>query len=212
MALLERENRKLKKRLGTYRLERDRYNEALGENQRLRLLLGFKQQTGYEAIPAEIIGMGTAGLPGSVHLDVGWKDGCRKNMVIVSHEGVVGRLVSIGRNASVGQLMTDPSFRISGKVQRSRVLGIVRWLYGNICVLEGVPGRGDVQVGDRVVTSGFSRIYPPGLVIGRVFKISPHRNGLFQNILLRTEEDFTSLEEVFVLREISNSDVAPWEQ
>lgn len=195
-----RENQRLIMKVGELSLREDQYREALLENRRLRKLLGFKKQGDFDFIPAEVVGIKTIGIPGLVYLNVGWEDGCKKNMVLMTDKGVVGKIVSVSKSTSVGELLTDPNFRISAKVERSRVLGIVRWLYGNVCTLEGVPRGSDVKIGDLIITSGYSQIYPPGLVIGRVFKVSQKNRDLFQNILLRTEVDFGTLEELLVLK------------
>ena len=196
------ENRRLSVELAGLSLERDRCREALIENRRLRRLLEFKEQSAYDFIPAEVIGRGTVGVPGSVHLNMGWDEGCRKDMALVTDRGVVGKLLFVNASMSVGQLLTDPNFRISAKVQESGVMGIVRWLYGNVCSLDGVPLNSDVQVGNRVVTSGYSQIYPEGFFIGRIFDVSSDQEGLFKNVLLRTAVDFETLEELLVLRSI----------
>jgi rod shape-determining protein MreC len=200
LATLRRENIRLIEELGELSAMRNRYLEVMPENQRLRNLLGFKEQNTFDFIPAEIIGMGTMGIPGSIHINIGSNEACRKDMPIVTHKGIVGKLIAVNQFTSVGHLLADPNFRISGKDQRSRVLGIVRWLYGNICVLEGVPLRSDVQIGDLIVTSGYSRIYPAGLPIGRIFEVSTDKSPLFQKIMLRTEVDFSTLEEVLVIK------------
>jgi rod shape-determining protein MreC len=196
----EKENKQLLKQIGELSLKLHYSQEATEENIRLRRLLGLKNRNGFDVIPAEVIGMGTIGVPGSVHLNIGSEDGCRKNMVLMTESGVVGKLISISRYSSIGELLTDPNFRISAKVQRSRVLGIVRWLYGNICMLEGVPQESDVQVSDVIVTSGYSHIYPPGLPIGTVYQVDSQDESLFLTVLLKTQVEFESLESVLVLK------------
>ncbi len=204
LLVVHQENQRLWMEVGRLSLERDQYREALMENRRLRRLVGFKERKTFDFVPAEVIGRGTVGMEGSVHLNVGREEGCRKNMVLVTDRGLVGKLVSVGQSTSVGQLLTDSNFRVSVKVQQSRVLGIVRWLYGNVCILEGVTPISDVRVGSLVVTSGYSQIYPPGLAIGRVFEVSLDREGLFQKILLWTEVDFGTLEGLLVLKNNSS--------
>lgn len=193
-------HRELLVELGRVSLERDRYQETLQENQRLRRLLGFMEQKRFDCIPAEVIGRGTVGIAGTVHLNIGWRKGCHKNMALVTEKGVVGKIVSVNAFSSVGLLLTDPNCRVSGKVQRTRILGIVRWLYGDVCQFEGVPLKSDVRVGDVIVTSGYSEIYPPGLAVGRVIDVSPDEEGLFLKIRLKTAVDLGTLEEVLVLK------------
>ena len=194
------ENKRLMEEVGRLAMMEARFEEAQEENRRLRRLLGFKERQGFEVIPAEVTGRGTVGLHASVFLNVGHKDGCRKDLVIMTDQGLVGRLISVSRDYSVGQTITDPSFRLSAKIQRSRVFGIIRWLHGNICILEGVPLHSDVKEGDLIVTSGYSQIYPEGLPVGHVFSVSPDEGGLFLAVLLRTSVNFGTLEELLILK------------
>jgi rod shape-determining protein MreC len=200
MITVYQDNKRLLDQLSRFSFREDQYNEMILENRRFRKLLGFKERNLFQFIPAEIVGRGTGSMPGSVYLNIGSEDGCRKNMVLVNDRGLVGKIVSVGQLTSIGQLISDPNFRVSAKTQRSRVLGIVKWHHGNICLLEGVSQRTDVQIGDLVVTSGYSQIYPAGIAIGRIFQILPDKEGLFLRILLKTEVDLDKIEEVFVLK------------
>jgi len=173
--------------------------EIRHENERLRTLLDLRSRSENILLPAEITSWGTRVLPGSVHLNVGSDKGCRRNLALIAHGGAAGRLVATGRSSSVGQLLNDPTSRISGMVQRSRVLGIVHWLHGDVFSLKGVPVNSDVTVGDTVVTSGYSDIYPKGLPIGQIQKITSDESGLFLNVQLRPAVDFSRLETVFVV-------------
>lgn len=196
---LGQENRVLKTRLARQDLDLAWCREIQCENDRLRILLDLRARSEYVLLPAEITGRGTRVLPGSVHLNVGSDKGCRRNLALIARGGVAGRLAAAGRASSVGQLLNDPASRISGMVQRSRVLGIVHWLYRDVFTLKGVPVNSDVIAGDTVVTSGYSDIYPKGLPIGTIHHVKPDESGLFLNILLKSTVDFSTLETVFVL-------------
>ena len=78
--------------------------------------------------------------------------------------------------------------------------------YGTTCLKEGVSPRSDIRIGDAVVTSGYSEIYPPGLTIGKVVNIAETSETLFKKVTLRTEVDFGSFEEVLVLQSISQKE------
>ena len=197
---IQQQNRQLLKEVGDLYLEKTKYQEAIFENKRLRSLLNFQEATRYHCLAAEVTGYNPSNLQGQVHLNIGSQSGCEKNQVLINEKGLVGRILNTNLFSSTGQLITDPNFRVSAKVQRSSVLGIVRWLYGNMCLLEGVSIRSDVQIGDVIVTSGYSEIYPPGLPIGRVVKIKETSEALFKHVAVHTEVDFGSIEEVLVLQ------------
>ncbi len=185
---------------GALALRESMYREVLEENNRLRRMLGFMEQSADVVLPAQVVGIGGVYQPGSVTLNVGSSQGCRKDMALTTEHGVAGKLVHVQKQTSTGQLITDPDLRISGRIARSRVLGIVRWLYGSVCALEGVSQTADVRSGDLVVTSGFSQIYPAGLSIGRIFEVHPEKNGLYLRILLQLEAHLETVETLFVLK------------
>jgi len=194
------ENRRLREALTRLAYENNELKEALLENARLRKLLGFAARSQLELIPARVIGYSTTGAIKSVILEGGKDKGLKRNMAMITPEGLAGKIFSVGRRHSVGQLLNDQNFRVSGTVQRSRVHGIVQPRGGSVCVFSGVPNRSDVKVGDVVVTSGYSLIFPPGLRIGIVVSVNDDPKGLFSQILITPRVDLTSLEEVFVVR------------
>ena len=200
---LQKQNRQLLEQVGFLELEQVKYQEALFENERLRTLLNFQKAVSFHCVAAEVIGYNPSNIQGLVHLNIGSQNGCEKNQALINDKGLVGRVLSVNTATSTGQLIVDPNFRVSAKIQRSSVLGIVRWLYGNTCLLEGVSPRSDIRVGDAVVTSGYSEIYPPGLPIGKVVNIAETSEKLFKKVNILTEVDFGSIEEVLVLQFIS---------
>lgn len=172
------------------------------ENARLRQLIGFHQQHAMDMVAARVIGKGSRRGINSIVLDVGREDGVAKNMPLVVADGLVGKIYQVGSNEAIGQLLLDQNFRVGAKIQRSRVVGILRWSGTNeICFLNEVPQRADVQVGDTVITSGYSDIFPAGLKIGQVVQTTPSARGLFREIQVKPFVDFDKLEATFVIRE-----------
>ncbi|MDZ7262982.1 MAG: rod shape-determining protein MreC [candidate division KSB1 bacterium] len=183
-------------------LENSFAHEMRLENERLRQLIGFRQTHAMDMVAARVIGRGSRRSINSIVLDVGREDGVAKNMPLVVAEGLVGKIYQVGASESVGQLLLDQNFRVGAKIQRSRVVGILRWGgTSEICYLNEVPQRADVQVGDTVITSGYSDIFPAGLKIGLVVQTTPSAQGLFREIQLKPFVNFDKLEETFVIRE-----------
>ncbi|MBC7185955.1 MAG: rod shape-determining protein MreC [Calditrichaeota bacterium] len=197
---LGRENTELRRINAQLVLDNAILAEARAENERLRALLGFTTQAPLDYVPARVIGTSTQGFVNCVILDVGSGKGLRKNMPVVCAEGLVGKLYTVGRDQSLAQLLTDRNARVSARVQRSRVTGIVRSVHANLFLLEQVPKRADVRVGDVVVTSGLTPMFPAGLKIGTVSAVSEEAPGLFMTISLLPAADFSRLEELLVVR------------
>jgi len=174
------------------------------ENERLTELIVFKERNELQLIASRIIVRGTKGFINGIVLDAGTRDGVAKNMPLVVSNGLVGKIYQAGEDQAIGHLLLDRNFRVSAKIQRSRVAGIVSWEGGEFCRLNEVPNRSDVQVGDSVITSGFGEIFPPGIMIGTVTNITESPRAMFLNIEMKPSVDFDKLEEVFVVVEQRN--------
>jgi rod shape-determining protein MreC len=181
-------------------LENSFMHEMALENQRLRELIGFKQQHEMQLIAAQVIGKGNREGIQSIVLDVGSQDSVTKNMPIVVADGLVGKIFQVGGDYSLGQILFDQNFRVSGKAQRSRVDGIIHWEKGDFCLLKEVPKRSDVLKDDWIITSGYGEIFPSGLRIGQISEISELPNDLFMYIKVKPAVDFEKLEEVFLIK------------
>lgn len=197
---LYEENRWLRQKNTELMLDNSRLMEAWLENQRLRQMLAFKSESQLDLTPAKVIGKGGNEFIHSVFLSVGSLDGVRKNMPVVTARGLVGKIYSEGPHYATAQLLLDRNFKVSAMIQRSRVTGIINWYGGNQIILAGVPKRSDVKVGDAVVTSGYSSIFPGGLKIGLVTQITEEAQDMFMKIIVKPVVDFTMLEELFVIK------------
>ena len=181
-------------------LENSRMREAILENQRLRKLIGFKKTTQYPLIAAKVTGGSFSGFMNNILLDVGKQDRVKKNMPVVIPEGLVGKIYQVGNNHSIVHLLLDQNFRVSGKILRSSIKGIISWKGGGqICDLDEIPNRSDIKVGDLVVTSGYSEIFPEGIYIGKVVTAVNTQRSLFMKIKVKPDVDFNRLEEVLVI-------------
>lgn len=175
-----------------------RKEEAL-ENERLRKLLQFQRESEFQVLPAEIINRGGSSIVNSVTINIGGIQGVKKDEAVVISEGVVGKTISVGENTSIVQLLTDVNFRLSVKTRRTRANGILVWSHDNICTIENVPKSLDIMRGDTIITSGYSDIFPEGMLVGKVIATSNEIPGFHKQIDIRTFVNFNELEEVFVI-------------
>ena len=196
---LRRENKVLRELDLTLSDEVSRLREARLENIKLRLLLGLKERAEYKYIGANVVGKNLQLLRNTVTIDVGENDGVRANMPLVTESGLAGKISFSGSRYAVGQLLLNKELRVSAKVQRSRVDGIIRWEGGRNLTLQNVAKTLDVQVGDIVITSDYSSLFPPGIKIGIVNSTRQVPGALFQVVEVTPGVDFTRLEQLFVV-------------
>lgn len=179
--------------------EVSRLREAKLENLRLREMLELKKRGDYRYITASVVGKNLQLLRNTITIDAGENDGVRPNMPIVNESGLVGRVTGTSGAYAIGQILLNRELRVSAKVQRSRVDGILRWNGGATLELTAVARTLDVQPGDIVITSEYSAFYPEGLKIGIVTRAEQIPGSLYQQVDVAPAVDFTRLEEVFVV-------------
>lgn len=197
---LRRENEALRELNLALSDEVSRLREGKLENLRLRQLLNLKEMGEHRYVGANIVGKNLQLLRNTITLDVGENEGVHVNMPIVSESGLVGKVISTTGHYSIGQILLNKDVRVSAKVQRSRVDGIIRWDGGQRLLLQNVARTDDVQAGDLVITSDYSAFFPKGIKVGVVSETRPLPGSLFQAVTVRPAVDFTALEEVFVMQ------------
>jgi rod shape-determining protein MreC len=194
------ENQKLRKEISSLRIENGILEEQRLENHRLRQLLELKATLDFEVIPAEVISRDADFPFSTVVINSGTQAGVTKDLPAIDPSGLVGKVIEAYLNHATLQLLFDPGFRISAVIQRTRIVGIVSWKQAELLEMNFIPFDADVQVGDQVVTSGLSAIYPPGLRIGKVVKVSQKPESLFKLIEIIPFADVQNLEELFVIK------------
>lgn len=183
-------------------LELLKLREAQLENARLHALLDFKSQQAAEKsyIAARVIARNPARIANTILIDAGTDEGVQARMPVVTADGLVGRIVEVHGYTAIVQLLIDHNCRVSAVVQRhSRINGIVSFEDGTF-YLKNVSLRGDIKVGDLIVSSGLGKLFPKGLYVGQVIEVGDEAQGLFREIILAPGVNFHNLEEVFVLR------------
>ncbi|RPH34100.1 rod shape-determining protein MreC [bacterium] len=209
---LRRENKVLRELNLTLADEVSRLREGRLENIRLRQLLSLKERGAYAYGSANGVGKNLQLLRNTITLDVGERDSVKLNMPIVSESGLVGKVIATSDAYSIGQILLNRELRVSAKVQRSRVDGIIRWDGGPSLSLQNVVKTMDVKAGDQVITSDYSSVFPPGLVIGIVSGTHENPGTLFESVDVTPSVDFTRLEEVFVITHVADSSRVALEQ
>jgi len=202
---LRQENAVLREVNLTQAEELSRLREAALENTQLRQLLELKDREPLHYRAANVVGKTSHLLRNTITIDVGEDVGVQVNMPIVSDAGLVGKIIATSRRYAVGQILLNKEFRASAKVQRSHVDGILVWEGGPYVQLKNVAKTLDVKVGDGVVTSEYSSIFPPGIKIGVVTNTTQVPGALFQTVEITPGVDFSRLEVLFVVMQLPDS-------
>ena len=193
------ENARLRKRVQTLEIERQKLLEAQATNSSLKQLLDLRSHLSGTAITASIIANSATSWFQSCQLNKGSADGVRKGMAVVTPLGVVGQVVAVTPRTAKVLLLTDPNSGIDVLVQRTRARGIVSGSLENGTVLKYVKRSEDVQEGDRLITSGTDGVFPKGMMVGAVIKVLKQHIGLFQFIEVLPAVQAARVEDVLVV-------------
>lgn len=172
--------------------------DALLENLRLRKLLGFREKSQLKLIAAEVIGQNPHDIVNGLLLNTGKEGGIQKSAAVLTADGLVGKIITSENNFSICQILFDPNSRVSSKIERNREFGIIAWDGGTQLKLLYIAKTIKVHVGDVIVTSGMSQIFPENIKIGVVVDVSLESKGMFQDITVTPSVNFNKLEEVQV--------------
>ena len=202
------ENRELKRQIEQMRLEQARITQDADQAHRLQALLGFKEQFIAQTVAAQVIGGTGSELSRSIYIDKGERDGIKPDMAVLTRDGIVGKVLRVYRSTSLVLLIDDQTSGVGSILEKSRLQGILRGTSSGAVVLEKVMSDETVPVGEQVLTSGGDGIFPKGLAVGTVTKVSTGSD-LFLNIRVRPAADLSRLEEVLVVTKVDEKQSQP---
>ena len=194
------ENRQLKEQIEQMRLDQVRLSEDAAQARRLQSLLAFKEQFIAKTVPAQVIGSSGNDLSRSIYIDKGSNDGLAQDMAVITSGGIVGKVLRVYPTTSLVLMINDQSSGVGALLEKSRLQGVLRGSANGELILERVMSDEQVVPGETVLSSGGDQIFPKGLPVGTVSKVSPGRE-LFLNIKVKPAADLSRLEEVLVVTE-----------
>ena len=155
----------------------------------------------YRLIPAKVVA-NSIDKPGNLMtIDKGSADGIHKDMGVISGTGVVGIVYLVAEHYAIVIPVLNTKSNISCMIQNRGYFGYLRWKGGvsDLAYLEEVPRHAHFKLGDYVVTSGYSAVFPPGVRVGRILHVFNSLDGLSYRVQLRLSTDFARLRDVCVI-------------
>ena len=193
-------------------LQLDAAKEAIEENARLKELL--EAQSRYESLDpiyAKVIARAPGQWFETFSINRGTLDGVSAGMSVANGDGLVGRVYEAGTNYAKVICIIDSRSAVAVMVQSTRDNGIMRGEVSQSsaraeCNVYYLPSLNNVVPGDTVITSGTDSLFPKGLHIGTVTAVSMDAGSEGSYAVVTPSVDFRHIEEVFVLREVIESD------
>jgi rod shape-determining protein MreC len=194
------ENRELKEQIEQMRLEQVRLSEDATQAHRLQSLLAFKEQFIAKTVPAQVIGSSGSDLSRSIYIDRGENAGLKPDMAVITAGGIVGKVWIVYPSTALVLMINDQSSGVGALLEKSRLQGVLRGTPNGELMLERVMSDEQVAPGETVLSSGGDQIFPKGLPVGTVSRVSPGKD-MFLSIKVKPAADLGRLEEVLVVTE-----------
>jgi rod shape-determining protein MreC len=193
---LRRENNQLK-------VQQLQAGAIMGENQQLRDYVGWARQQPWKLKLANVVMRDPANWWRMVEIDLGSRDGITENLPVLTQEGLVGRISSVGYERSQVVLIGDPNCRVSALVedaaQDTGILTASGPLDSSLSDLTYLSSTTTLKSGQQVVTSGIGGIFPKGIPLGEVVDSQRVEFGLYIEARVRLNANLGALDEVWVL-------------
>jgi len=157
----------------------------------------------YRYISAKVVSNSVNKQHNFITLKVGTADGIRPQMGVIASNGLVGVVKSCSKNYSTVISLLNTELKVSAKLRRTGYFGSFSWdgIDPDVVVLSEIPQNADVVVGDTVVTSGYSSMFPEGILLGYI-KDFEMTGGSFYRIRVNLSSDFRKLNYVYLVDNI----------
>jgi rod shape-determining protein MreC len=194
---VRQENRQLREQIEQLQLEQVRLKQDADQARRLQGLLGFKEQFIAKTTAAQVIGSSGSEQSRTVYIDKGSRDGIEPSMAVISSQGVVGKVITVFKSTSQILLINDQQSGVGAILEQSRLQGVLKGKASGQTVIDKIMSEEDVKLGDRVLTSGGDQIFPKGLPLGAVAKVT--KGPEFLQVVIKPAAELSHLEEVLVI-------------
>jgi rod shape-determining protein MreC len=155
----------------------------------------------FTMIPAKVVSNEVNRADNLITIDKGAADGVRKDMGVVCGTGVVGIVYLVSQHYSVVIPVLSSKSNISCTIQNRGYFGYLHWTGGSpkLAYVDDVPRHARFRLYDKVVTSGYSSVFPPGVLVGKILHVYNSPDGISYRMQVELSTDFTRLRDVCVI-------------
>jgi len=170
---------------------------------------GKNKRRMYEYSSAHVVFNTTHKTYNYIIIDRGKNDGVTPDMAVISANGVVGVVSEVSKNFSTVISLLNPNSRVNARIMPINQIGTVVWLDNDATIAQvtDIPQHLMVGIGDSVVTSGYSDVYPKDILIGTVIEKFDNPNNTFLTIKIRLATDFKNLNNVYLISNLYKSEL-----
>ncbi len=158
-------------------------------------------QSEFKLYPAKVISNNLDKADNLITIDKGSADGIRKDMGVACGNGVVGVVYMVSTHYSIVIPILNSHSNVSCMIRGRGYFGYLRWYGGDptIAYVDDIPRHARFKTGMSVVTSGYSSIFPPGIMVGKIKRVYNSPNGYSYRLMVELATDFSNLRDVCVI-------------
>ena len=158
---------------------------------------------GLQTIPAKVVSSSLDKANNFITIDKGSLDGVKKDMGVICGTGVVGIVYLTSDHYSVIIPVLSQQSSISCAIKGRGYFGYLKWTGGSpaSAYVDDIPRHAHFKLGEYVVTSGYSSVFPPGIFVGRIKHVYNSENGMSYRLKVDLSTDFTRLRDVCVIND-----------
>lgn len=199
---LKEENRKLKEQNSSLEQSLRELEVIKAENATMKEYMNLSEKySDYNAIPAYIIDKDISNFSNVIVINVGEKDGIKKDMTVIADKGLVGHVISVDSTSSKVEVIIDPASSVSSTISTTKDAIVCKGTLDSNSTLKAtyIPVEATLVQGDSVETSGMGGIYPKGIHIGTIQEIVETKNPTDRYATIKTAVDFSTIQAVLVI-------------
>lgn len=202
---VKQENEELAKKNAELENKLIEYNRMKDENTRLREMFDYSQaHENYNYLGCNIVGYSGGDISNGYIIDKGINDGVKKDMIVITPAGLVGKVTKSESNYSIVQTILNENIAVASMVESTReTTGILQGATDNknknSTILSNIPIDSEIKEGDIILTSGLGGMYPQEIRIGEVISVDVDSVGIMKKAIVKPYVDFNKLEELFVV-------------
>ncbi len=199
---LKEENKQLKQKNSELEQSLRELENIKNQNETFKEYLNLTEKYGeYKTIPGYVINKDISNYSKTIIINIGKKDGVDENMTVIGDKGLVGHVISVTDNTSKVQTIIDTASSVSCSMSTTKEAIVCKGTLDEKSALKAmyIPTESNIIQGDSIETSGIGGIYPKGIHIGTVKKVTNTRNMTDRYALVETAIDFDKLDTVLVI-------------
>ncbi len=154
----------------------------------------------YTYIPCRAINNTTERNYNYITMDKGSDDGVKVGMGVISPRGIAGRVIRVTKDYSLALSMLNLNFKLSAKDSRTGNVGMYEWEGGSsrFGYIKYIPQEVELRIGDTIVTSGYSAVFPEGFIIGVLSDNKDIKGGFYKaKVALSTQ--FDAIQDLYIV-------------